>query len=411
MSTRQLAQSAEIFHSRPRYPSRAVISRRAFEHNLARARELAGDAEINAVVKADAYGHGAVQIAQWAVAAGVRWLTIAQLGEAIAVRRAGVTQPHILALIADLESDYAQALELEIDITVGSIAVLDRIAQASAAAGRAARVHLEVDTGMARGGVQLAQIAPMAQALAKYQAAGRIKVIGLWSHLAMADEPDSPVTAQQIELFEQASRALADAGITVQYRHLAASAGLLWHPRTHYSMVRPGIMLYGLSPNPAVATAQELGLEPVMRLEAQIASIRDVPAGTGVSYGHTMHTASATRLATIPLGYADGIQRSASNRAQVLAGGQLRTICGRVCMDQFVIEAPGAQVDDVVTLFGGPGAPSADEWAAKAGTIGYEIVTRIGPRVPRAYEDYQDPAAHGRKVAVTGAGNGEENNE
>ena len=386
-------KSAPAHQEHTHYPSRAVISRKAFLHNLKLARKLAGEAEIMAVVKADAYGHGAVQISKWALEAGVHWLAIAQLGEAIEVRRALTAAdcaltPHILALIVSPDSELDEALRLGIDLTVGSAAVLDAIAAASAEVGVAARVHLEVDTGMARGGISAADelaMAEIARSLAGCQNTGLIEVVGVWSHLACADDPESEVTEQQIALFENALEALRAVGINPQYQHLAASAGLLWHPRSRYTMVRPGIMLYGLSPNPEVATAQEIGLEPVMRLEASVVSVRDVASGTAVSYGHTAHTVSATRLATVPLGYADGIPRSASNKVCVGIAGELQPILGRVCMDQFVIEAPRAKVGDVVTLFGGGQAPSADEWAADCGTIGYEIVTRIGMRVPREY--------------------------
>lgn len=391
MASGKHAHSAEVFHTRGQYPSRAVISRAAFEHNLRKARELAGSAELMAVIKADAYGHGAVPVARWAIAAGVQWFGIAQLAEAIDVRREIGEGPHILALIAEPGALFAEAIELGIDLTVSSQAALDEIARAGARNGLAARVHLEIDTGMARGGVQLEEVASIAQSLAEYQEAGLVKVVGIWSHLACADEPDSPVTLEQVKKFEQARSLLAEAGVHPPMVHLAASAGLLWHPDTHYTMVRPGIMLYGLSPNPAVATARELGLEPVMQLEATVVSVRDVPAGTGVSYGHTAHTAAAAHLATVPLGYADGIPRSASNSAQVLVNGQRTAILGRVCMDQFVVEAPAAQPGDCVTLFGAaPQLPTADEWAEKSGTIGYEIVTRIGVRVPRCYTDLDD---------------------
>ncbi|MCI6574840.1 MAG: alanine racemase [Actinomycetaceae bacterium] len=395
MGSGRHVRDVEVFHTHGQYPSRAVISRSAFEHNLSKARELAGTAEVMAVIKADAYGHGAVPIAQWAIAAGVHWFGIAQLAEAMDVRREIGDGPHILALIAEPGAPFSDAIELGIDLTVSSQAALDEIARAGAENGLAARVHLEVDTGMARGGVQLDQVESIAESLADYQDDGLVEVVGLWSHLACADEPDSPVTAHQVELFEQARSLLAQAGLNPPLVHLAASAGLLWHPQTHYTMVRPGIMLYGLSPNPHVATAHELGLEPVMQLDATVVSVRDVPQGTGVSYGHTAHTATATHLATVPLGYADGIPRAASNAAPVLANGERTPIMGRVCMDQFVIEAPNVCPGDVVTLFGGaPHMPTADEWAEKSGTIGYEIVTRIGVRVPR---EYADDAANGRK--------------
>ena len=388
MASGKHAKTERIFHAAAEYPSRAVISRSAFEHNLQKVREWAGGAEIMAVVKADAYGHGAVPISRWAIEAGVRWLVIAQLGEAISVRRQlGVndTDVHILSLISAPESSYCDALELGIDFTVNSLNMLDCIAHQSAQSGMPARVQLEVDTGMARGGVSLSELPSMAQTLADYVEAGLIELTGVWSHLACADDLDSPLTSQQVASFQQAQTVLAEHGLKPPLVHLAASGGLLWHPQTHYTAVRPGIVLYGISPEPAVASARALGLQPVMRVEANIVSVRDVPQGTGVSYGHTAHTFAPTRLATVPLGYADGIPRSASNHAYVRIGERQCPQIGRVCMDQFIMEAPGARVGDTAVLFGGEGAPSADDWAQAAGTIGYEIVSRIGQRVPRYY--------------------------
>lgn len=388
MASCKHSTSAHVFPSKEYYPSRAQISRAAFCHNLARAREYAGDAEVMAVVKADAYGHGAEEIARWAQAEGVQWLGIAQLGEAMALRRKIGDGTHILSLMAEPDAPLSEALELNIDLTVSSVELLDRISRASAECEIAARVHIEVDTGMARGGVSICDFPEFARNLVDYEQSGLIEVIGLWSHLACADEPDSLVTAEQVKLFEQARGILGSAGIQPEFVHLAASAGMIWHPHTRYTMVRPGIMLYGLSPNPQVATAAELDLHPVMRLEASVVSVRDVPQNTGVSYGHTAHTDAAAHLATIPLGYADGIPRAASNCAYVQFNNQRCPIIGRVCMDQFVIDAPGARPGDTVTLFGAENdSPSADDWGSYAGTIGYEIVTRIGIRVPREYCD------------------------
>ena len=384
-----LVNSRETGQQQAQYPSRAYISRRAFEHNLARARELAGDAEIMAVVKADAYGHGGSVIASWALDAGVNWLMAAQLAEALALREALGERGHILALIFEPGADLEQAIAQNIDINVGTLWALDQVMQAARAVGQPARIHVEIDTGMARGGVREAQVAEFARELRAAADSGAVQVIGVWSHLACADDLESPVTNQQLEIFERVLKEIRANGIQPQFVHIAASAGLLWHPKAHYSMVRPGIMLYGLSPNPDVATAQELGLEAVMRLEAPLISVRDVPAGTPVSYGHTAHTPKDMRLGTVPVGYADGIPRAASNSAQVLVGSERQVIMGRVCMDQFVVAALEASAGDRVVLFGGPetGAPSADEWAQKCETIGYEIVTRIGVRVPREYEE------------------------
>ncbi|WP_353067268.1 alanine racemase [Arcanobacterium hippocoleae] len=371
----------------PHFPSRALISRNAFIHNLQRARDLAGNAEVMAVIKADAYGHGAKQIGTWALDHGVDWLAVAQLGEAIELRKALAQRGRMLALIAEPGAPFWEALQLEIDLSLSAAWALDEIALAATDTGCTARVHIEVDTGMARGGFSIAQLRELMPVIAASEKNGLIEVVGLWSHFARADELDSPVTRQQVGLFETARQIVSDAGIEVQYLHIAASSGLLWHPDTRYSMVRPGAILYGISPEPANASAEELGFRPVMRLEADLVSVRDVPAGTGVSYGHTAITTTPTRLATVPLGYADGFPRHASNRAHVMRNGSKCEIVGRICMDQFVIAAPDAVPGDTVTIFGatGDGYPTADELAKCCDTIGYEIVSRLGTRVPRYY--------------------------
>ncbi|XCB30564.1 alanine racemase [Arcanobacterium hippocoleae] len=371
------------------FPSRALISKQAFVHNLRQTKKLAGAAEVMAVVKADAYGHGAYQIGQWALDAGIRWLAVAQLGEAIELRKALGQRGRMLALIADPSAPFAEALELGIDLSLGSAWALAEITAAAEHTGKPARVHIEVDTGMARGGFTLQEFRELVPQIMRCVRQGVLETVGLWSHFACADELSSPATEKQIQIFETAKRIAAEAGMEIEYFHIAASSALLWHPESRYSMVRPGAILYGISPEPENATAEELGFKPVMTLEANLISVRDVPAGTGVSYGHTAVTEKEMRLATVPLGYADGIPRHASNTAQVMLHGRRRNICGRVCMDQFVIAADGADPGDTVTLFGSAdaGNPTADEWAKHCDTIGYEIVCRLGVRVPRYYVD------------------------
>ncbi|MDY5584556.1 MAG: alanine racemase [Arcanobacterium sp.] len=371
------------------YPSRALISRKAFEHNLQVARKLAGNAELMAVIKADAYGHGAEKIGEWALDAGVKWLGVAQLGEAIDLRRALQQRGRMLALIAEPGAPFWEALELGIDLSLSASWALDEIAVASAESKIKARVHIEVDTGMSRGGFLLDELRRIAPLIAEYAKSGLIETVGLWSHLARADELDDTATMAQVAVFEEAKQIVADAGLEIEIFHLAASGGALWHEATKYDMVRMGALLYGISPEPENATAEEMGLWPVMKLEADLVSVRDVPAGVGVSYGHTAVTPVPIRLGTVPLGYADGIPRHASNSAEVVIGKTRHRLIGRVCMDQFVVEAPGAVPGDTVTLFGASaeGYPTADDWARYCDTIGYEIICRLGTRVPRYYVD------------------------
>lgn len=374
------------------YPAVADIDLDAFAANLARVREASNASHLMAIVKADAYGHGRVKCAQVAIREGADYLGVAQLGEALTLReelrQENGANPRIMAWIYAHNADLTPALEADIDLSIGSFAALDAIEKAARTTGKIARIHLKVDTAMVRGGFDLTELPEAAARTRTLEDAGLIQTVGLWSHLARADEPDNPLTATQVERFEQARAIVAGAGIDIELHHLAASAGTLWHPSTHYDMVRPGIALYGLSPNPAVATASDLGLKAVMTLSAPLIRHRDVPAGTGISYGHIAHTETDQRLGLVPLGYADGISRSASNVAPLVVAGERTKIIGRVCMDQFVVPIlPEATEGERAWLFGdaAAGLPTADEWAQAMGTIGYELVTQIGVRVPRRF--------------------------
>lgn len=367
------------------YPAEARIDLSAIRSNLSSVREAAGEAAVLAVVKADAYGHGRAEVAR-ALAPAADYLGAAQLGEALALREEVGPGPRILTWIFAPGAPLAQALRADVELSAGAFWAIDEIARAARETGTTAKVHLKVDTGMARGGFNLADVAEASRRLRALQADGLFSVVGLWSHLARADEPESGTTERQIERFEQARAAARSEGIEPEILHLAASGGALWHPAARYDMVRPGIVLYGLSPNPEVATARELGLTPAMELSASLILERVVPAQTPISYGHTEKTEAPTRLGVVPLGYGDGIPRAASGVAPVSVGGVRTRIRGRVCMDQFVVDVPeAATAGDTAFLFGAGDLPSADEWAQACGTIGYEIVTRLGARVPRRY--------------------------
>ncbi|MDQ6648898.1 MAG: alanine racemase, partial [Actinomycetota bacterium] len=252
-----------------------------------------------------------------------------------------------------------------------------------------ARVHLKVDTGLSRAGATAADWPDLCTAAAKAQADGLLQVVGVWSHFAYADAPSSPTTTGQLAAFEEALTVARAAGLQPELRHLANSAATLTRPDTCLDLVRPGLAVYGLSPVPGVADARSLGLTPAMSLRARVALAKEVPAGVGVSYGHRYHPASGTRLALVPLGYADGVPRAATNLAEVLVGGRRRRVSGTVCMDQFVVDVgtDPVRAGDEVVLFGSgaQGEPTAQEWADRLGTISYEIVTRVGSRVPRTY--------------------------
>ena len=214
-----------------------------------------------------------------------------------------------------------------------------------------------------------------------------VSVVGLWSHLAYADEPTHPTIAAQVAAFERAIVAAESAGLHPSVRHLANSAATLSLPHTHYDLVRPGIAMYGISPGPAVGTEAELDLHPVMTLKSRLVTVKPIPAGTGVSYAHQYVTSADTEVGLVPMGYADGIPRAGSNVLPVHIADATLQISGRVCMDQVVVDLHGmpARPGDEVVMFGDArhGHPTATDWAEASGTIGYEIVTRIGPRVPR----------------------------
>jgi len=355
----------------------ARIDLGAIRANTARMRSAAGTPELMAVVKADGYGHGAVLAARAALGGGATWLGVADPAEGLALREAGVDAP-VLAWLLDVEADFGPVAAAGIDLGVSTVDQLNRIA----ATAPGAAVQLKVETGLSRNG-----LAPedwdRAFALAvALEAEGRIRLRGIFSHLANASpEADAEAEAR----FADARRRLRDAGATPPLTHIASTAAALRRDQSSVTMVRIGIGLFGLSPFGSGEVAVP-GLVPAMTLASRVAAVRRVPAGAGVSYDHTWRADRPTDLALVPVGYADGLPRAASNRAEVLIGGRRRPVRGRIAMDQLVVEVDGAvRVGDPVVLFGDPatGAPTADDWAAWADTIGYEIVSRIGPRVLR----------------------------
>ncbi|UFU05703.1 alanine racemase [Ruania halotolerans] len=370
------------------YPGRAIVDLDAIRDNVIRLRECAPTAQVMAVVKGDAYGHGLVPAARAALRGGATWLGAAQVPEALALRAAGITAP-VLTWLYGPGAPLAQVIEADIDISAPAPWALAEIADAARATGRAARVHLKVDTGLARGGSFLEDWTAMLHDAVRWQADGVVTVVGVWSHLARADEVDHPSVLDQFDVFAEAVRRAEAAGAALEVRHLANSAATISVPQVHYDLVRPGIAVYGLSPMPVTHPSAEVGLVPAMRLEADLHVVKDAGPGQGVSYGHTYTTSYPTTLATVPLGYADGIPRRASNVGPVQVAGHQVRIAGRVCMDQFVLDVRDLPVSagDTAVLFGNgsAGEPTAQDWADAVGGISYEIVTQIGPRVPRIY--------------------------
>jgi alanine racemase len=360
----------------------------AIRANVAALR-AATSAEVLAVVKADGYGHGLLPAARAAVAGGATWLGTALLDEALALRAAGITAPRVLAWLIGPGEAWADGLAADVDLSVNAGWALDEVVAAARQTGTTARVHLKVDSGLGRGGAALADWADLVEAARKAEAEGVVRVVGLWSHLAYADAPGHPTIVRQAEVFREAVALAEGAGIDPEVRHLANSAATLTAPEHHFDLVRPGLAVYGLSPVPDVAGPSAYGLRPAMTLAADLVHVKRVPAGSGVSYGHTYTTARETTLGLVPLGYADGVPRAGGNVGPVLAAGRTRTVAGRVCMDQLVLDLgdDDVAVGDEVVLFGpgDDGGPTAQDWAEATGTISYEIVTRVGPRVPRVY--------------------------
>ena len=357
---------------------RARIDASAIEHNVRLLRGIAGTPEFLAVVKADGYGHGVETAARAALAGGATWLGVADPDEALALRRAGVDAP-LLAWILHTDADFGPVVAEGIDLGVSSQEQLERVA----ATAPGAAVQIKLDTGLSRNGVEARAWGRVFETAAELEQHGVLRVRGLFSHLANTSPEEDALAERR---FAEALGLARGAGLDPALLHLSSTAAAVTRDQAAYTMVRCGIGIYGVSPfgDPARIPA---GLRPAMTLATEVAAVRRVVPGAGVSYDHVWRAGEATTLALVPLGYADGVPRSASNRAEVLLGGRRRPVRGRIAMDQFLVDVgdDDVRVGDEVVLFGDPatGAPSADDWGAWAGTIGYEIVTRIGPRVER----------------------------
>ncbi|MBT2492517.1 alanine racemase [Streptomyces sp. ISL-96] len=371
--------------------ARAEIDLAALRANVRALRARAAGAELMAVVKSDAYGHGAVRCARAALDAGATWLGTATPEEALALRAAGFDGP-LLCWLWTPGGPWREAVEAGIDVSVSGMWALEEVVAAARAAGRVARVQLKADTGLGRNGCQPADWPELVRRALEVRDA--VRVTGLWSHFACADEPGHPSIDVQLAVFRDLVDYAEKAGVEPEVRHIANSPATLTLPATHFDLVRTGIAMYGVSPSPELGTPADFGLRPVMTLAASVALVKRVPQGHGVSYGHHYVTGEETRLALIPVGYADGIPRHASGSGPVLVGGKWRRVAGRVAMDQFVVDLGADVVEpgDEALLFGpgDRGEPTAEDWAQAAGTIAYEIVTRIGSRVPRVYVN-EDP--------------------
>jgi alanine racemase len=375
----------------PRAPGprvEAAVDLAAVRHNVAVLAAAAPHAGVMAVVKADGYGHGAVPVARAALDAGATWLGVCTLEEALDLRGAGIGAP-MLSWLHLPDEDFAPAVAAGVDLSVASREHLAAVVDGARRAGRPARLHLKVDTGLSRNGVQPADWPDLLDDAAKAVADGTGEVVAVWSHLAHADAPHHPVLDLQAARLTAAWQAAVDRGFAPM-RHLANSAATLTRPDLHFDLVRPGIAVYGLDPLDRPRGASPL--RPAMTLSARVALVKRVPAGEGVSYGHEWVTPGETTLALLPVGYADGVPRrlNAGGRMRVLLGGRLRPVVGRVCMDQVVVDCgpdgDGVRPGDRAVLFGpgDDGEPTALDWARELGTIHYEVVTGVhGQRVSR----------------------------
>ncbi|MGW7818850.1 alanine racemase [Streptomyces puniciscabiei] len=369
--------------------ARAEIDLGALRANVRALRARAKGAALMAVVKSDGYGHGAVPCAREALAAGATWLGTATPEEALALRAAGLRGP-VLCWLWVPGGPWRQAVEAGIDVSVSGMWALREVVAAAREAGRHARVQLKADTGLGRNGCQPGpDWAELVAESLRAEAEGLVKVTGLWSHFACADEPGHPSIAAQLDRFREMLGYAEEQGVRPEVRHIANSPATLTLPETHFDLVRTGIALYGISPSPELGTPADFGLRPVMTLSASLALVKHAPGGHGISYGHHYVTPGETTLGLVPVGYADGIPRHASGTGPVLVDGKWRTVAGRVAMDQFVVDLGGdePEVGSEAVLFGpgDRGEPTAEDWAQACGTIAYEIVTRIGTRVPRVY--------------------------
>ncbi len=362
----------------------ADIDLEAIRHNVAVLAGLAPDAQFCAVVKADAYGHGAVPVARAALDAGAHWLGVATVEEAIQLREAGIDAPVLLLSEpppAAMEEVVARRLT-PIVYTRGAVAALEA---AAAKVAEPADVHVKVDTGMHRVGAALEDAVAIGEAVAR---APGLRLGGLCTHFAVADEPDDMFTGEQVQRFEQVRARFADAGLTPVLSHAANSAGVIAHPTAQYDLVRAGISIYGYAPSAQLEGLADL--RRAMTLRTEVSFVKTVDAGERISYGLRYVFDQPSVVATLPIGYADGVFRRLSEvGGEVLIGGRRRRIAGVVTMDQLTVDCGNdvVAVGDAAVLIGDQGGAciTGDEWAQRLGTISYEVLCHIGTRVPRVY--------------------------
>lgn len=360
-----------------------IIDHSAIAHNI-RLLRARSDAKFMAVVKADAFGHGAAEVSRTAIAAGAEWLGVATVDEALQLRHAGLTVP-ILAWLVDPWSDLIEAIRMRVTVSCANFETLRAVVVAATGAGMSAAIHLELDTGMARAGSPADSWAALCAAARTAEQEQRVRVTGVWSHLALATDPDWSAVASASAAFQRGVEIALENGLTPEDRHLANSAATLAHPRTAFTMVRCGAAVYGIE----TVVGRTHGLVYALRAVSRLSQLRRVPADTKVGYGHTFVTTRPTTLALVPVGYADGVPRQLGGVGEVTVGGRRYPIVGAISMDQFTIDLGDATValGDEVVLLGdaSTGEPDAAEWARITGTLPHEILTGLGGRMQRRH--------------------------
>ena len=368
-------------------PTRVEIDLAALKQNFQEIQRTVGsDCDVLAVVKADAYGHGANRVAAVLAGAGAILFGVALVEEGVALRQSGIEQP-ILVLGGVFPGQESEVLDCQLTPVLYDLDSARRLARAASAAGQTIDYHLKVDTGMGRLGFRAEQLE---ETLPVLKSLPGLHMAGFMSHLAAADEPERQLTALQHDAFRKALGKVEACGFNPRYRHIANSAGIYGHQLAGCNLVRPGISLYGGLTGGPFAT--QFTQRPVMRFVSQVAQIKELPAGAGVSYGHRFVTTRASRIAAVPVGYADGYNRLLTNRGEVLIRGRRAPVAGTVCMDWTLVDVtglPDVEVGDQVTLLGRDGNAiiSAEEWADKVGSITYEVFCLITKRVPRVFLD------------------------
>jgi len=366
----------------------AEINLDAIAHNVREIKKLIGKrVEMMGVVKADAYGHGVLEVVRTLLDNGVTQLAVSMLDEAIQIRKMGINVPILILSY----TDPARAEEIVVNNVTQTVFSMDlamALSKAAVKLGKNAKIHVKVDTGMTRVGFMPGYSA--VKSIMEISKLPGIIIEGIFTHFASADESEREYTQMQFEKFMSVCNELGRVGIHIPVKHVCNSAGIIQYPEMHLDMVRPGVILYGLYPSKEIKR-DTICLKPAMTLKANVILVKDVEKGTCISYGRTFRTSRQSRIATIPIGYADGYTRLLSNKGKVLINGETAPIVGRICMDQCMVDVTDlkhdVKVGDEVVLFGCQNGSciSVDEVAEEIGTINYEIVCIIGKRIPRVY--------------------------